>query len=773
MKFFQIPDPFGDMPVEVRRAAVRAAAAKARATFEAEYPKIVDWFDTYDPLYLLSFCAYYFLTAPQGVDKEAIDGKLDFASFHLELLQAFALMRSQGGTPQALAAKAKDLKSSLKKLTDSLRLLDLDLPLEISDADLRKRMVLSQMRSQTFAVRNWAYPEQTLRHLKCMFSGVLSEIVAAEYEGVSIVRVIDALKALYVQSEDRLNLHISKLAPVVTANDFELVCARYKEAFPDIVSDREGMHKVFCELCRGDLEEFKMALVAHSDLRLREINTFSLDDAVRAYGEESCRTGLKKLLAAWSYEFGDLADKDPKHFIYGNPVLLRPFIRLGEEHFYWVLSGIYAHTLSGMLETLIPKDQRDRYSSARSKYLEDQTEAALRKAFPDGKIYRGSRFRLNLDDTTVYENDILVVIDSTAIVVECKSNLVDPPARRGAEFRLADTLEDLVVAAAAQAHRFADFLKRNPKRHAFETKSERINRVNASRLLRFIPISVTYENLGFVSSNLKELVAAGLIESEHPLVPSICLTDLEIVLETLDSQVERIHYLARRAEIERSMNYLGDELDLFAFYINTAFNIGEWERGGQFLSLGMMSKELDPYFVARADGVSVPKPRLRLTPWWRDILTRIEQRQIDFWTEIAYVFLSVGYEDQQKFEENFKKLRKQILSGTLRKKYNWVNMLSGTLSETRYGVLGFPYRGLLREERMDMMKHMAAEFEQETPVLGTVAIAVDIDSPRYPYDALLFRPGHAPGATDFSRMVLGSPDRPEVNFHLKDPRPRQ
>ncbi len=79
--------------MEVRRAAVRAAAAKARATFEVEYPKIIDWFDTYDPLYLLSFFAYYFLSAPQGVDKEAIEGKLAFASFHIELLQAFALMR--------------------------------------------------------------------------------------------------------------------------------------------------------------------------------------------------------------------------------------------------------------------------------------------------------------------------------------------------------------------------------------------------------------------------------------------------------------------------------------------------------------------------------------------------------------------------------------------------------------------------------------------------------------------------------------------------------
>jgi hypothetical protein len=171
---------------------------------------------------------------------------------------------------------------------------------------------------------------------------------------------------------------------------------------------------------------------------------------------------------------------------------------------------------------------------------------------------------------------------------------------------------------------------------------------------------VTYESLGFISANLKESVEAGLIESGKPLVPSICFTDLEVVLETLDSQAERIHYLARRAEIERTMGYVGDELDLFALYIDTGFSLGEWEGTGRFLQISLMSKQLDPYFVGRANGVSVPKPKLRLTDWWRQILIRIEGVQNECWTEVAYVFLSVAYEDQQKFEQQFTELRTQI-----------------------------------------------------------------------------------------------------------------
>ena len=181
MKFFEIADPFGDNPLEMRRALLHEAATKARASFDAEYPKMATWYETYDPLYLLSFCAFYFLTSPEGVDKEAIEGKLDFAPYHLELLQAFALMGPRNGTAKPLAERTKELRRYLQDLGDSLSLAQMDFPPDLPDSEVRKRMVISEMRRQTFAVRNWAYPEQTLAHVKSMFSG--TDILAGEYPG--------------------------------------------------------------------------------------------------------------------------------------------------------------------------------------------------------------------------------------------------------------------------------------------------------------------------------------------------------------------------------------------------------------------------------------------------------------------------------------------------------------------------------------------------------------------------------------------------------------
>jgi hypothetical protein len=182
-----------------------------------------------------------------------------------------------------------------------------------------------------------------------------------------------------------------------------------------------------------------------------------------------------------------------------------------------------------MLDLLIPEAQRGAYAKVRANYLETRVAEAFRAKFPNAKVYRGSKFRERPDDPKEYENDILVVVDTTAIIVECKSGRVDPPARRGAPDRLADTFDDLIAAASTQALRFANFLRANPRRHTFATKSAVTNNVNATSILRFIPLSVTYESLGYVGANLKELALGGFIDAADASVPSMCFTDLEVV----------------------------------------------------------------------------------------------------------------------------------------------------------------------------------------------------------------------------------------------------
>lgn len=192
------------------------------------------------------------------------------------------------------------------------------------------------------------------------------------------------------------------------------------------------------------------------------------------------------------------------------------------------------------------------------------------------------------------------------------------------------------------------------------------------------------------------------------------------------------------------------------------------------MNLALMSKELDPYFVGRANGVAVPKPTRRLTTWWRQIIDRMESVRTECWTEVAYALLGVAVEDQEKFAQQCKKLTTQIKRARAPHKHNWVALRSGTQSERHYGIIGYPHHGLTRDERNTIMQHAVAELEHDGAVFGTVVLAIDMNHPSAPYDALAFVPGSAPGAISFRRLVFRNPERPnlDTSFHLKNPNPR-
>jgi len=62
MKFFEMPSLLpDDLPIEKRLEIVRGIGAQAKEQFDLKYPQIASWYHDYDPLYLLSFCAFYFV----------------------------------------------------------------------------------------------------------------------------------------------------------------------------------------------------------------------------------------------------------------------------------------------------------------------------------------------------------------------------------------------------------------------------------------------------------------------------------------------------------------------------------------------------------------------------------------------------------------------------------------------------------------------------------------------------------------------------------------
>lgn len=750
MKFFQMPKLLkDDLTLEQRLTILRSVGDRAREEFEQKYPNIQRWLIDYDPVYVLSMCAYYFISSPEGTDPEAV-GKLDFPHHYLEIMQAFALYQARNHNLTPLLQNMETLKREMGEIGQAMSFRHLSIPEALTNKDeIDAYRLRTEMMGHTTAVRNWAYPHQLRKIVLDLAMAVQIEFVA-RYK-VDPVAFFKMIFRLVDERSDLLNEHISKVRTIFGKKNHREIFSAYNDAFPENEPITESTADELWEMMRRKNNALCSFLMSHSDLKLENIYSFSLDHAIEVFGTDPIRDEVKNLLDRLSYRFGDLATFNKDHIILSNPVLSRPFIQLGNGKYFTAVWGILPHLAMDLLEDLVWEDSvlKSKYTRAKSKYLEDELERVIRDGFPNATIYRGSLWK-DPDSGKEFENDLLVVIDSFALVLEAKSASVTDPARRGAPDRLAETLRELIEDPSEQAHRFIRYLESHKQIHAFNTKRDVTNVVNSMAIKYYIPLGVTLSHLGSIASNLKKLIEAGITTKRlEDLAPSVSVTDLESVLELLPLEVEKIHYLARRREFEAHMDYEGDELDLLGFYLDTGFNVGQDEyTKNSVLNMLLKSKELDPYFVGSREGKKVKKPSLSMTTWWRDILTRISEVRLDGWIETGFILLNIPVGDQVKFEREFKALVQRVKQGNVDMPHNFVIGKFGP-DRRRYVLAGYPFTTIDKQVRNSVIDELIhSEFNEG--VRGIAVIGVNLNSPSYPYSVLARR-----AATDlFDTLTL-------------------
>lgn len=736
MKIFQVPKLVrDDLSWEQRLALLRAIGDQAKTEFDERYPRIQKWLIDYDPVHVLSMCAFYFVSLPEGTDPEAV-GKLEFPHHFLEIMQAFALYQPRSFNFIPLQGNMEMLKNEMIEVGQTMNLRYLAIPETHSTRDeVEAYRLRTEMMAQTTAVRNWAYPHQMRKVVFDLASAIRAEFVAKYL--IDPVALFTMLFYLADEREDLLNAHISRLRPIFRKKSHTDIFSAYNDAFPENVRIHDAGAAEIWERARKNRGTLRALLMAHADLKLQDIYSFSLDHALDVLGHGADRDALKGLLTRLSYQFGDLAGFNKDHIILSNPVLSRPFIRLQDGQFFSAMWGIFPHLAMDILEDLIWEEGalRSKYTRLKSKYLEDELERIMRAGFPNATLYRGSLWR-DPASGVEYENDLLVVIDSFAIVLEAKSASVSDPARRGAPERLAATLRELIEDPSDQAHRFIRHLENQKQTLTFNTKRGGTNVVDSTPIKYYIPLGVTLSHLGSIGSNLKKLIAAQITNKKlEELAPSMSLTDLESILELLPLELEKIHYLARRREFEAHMEYEGDEMDLLGFYLDTGFNIGNTEYDkSTTINMLLKSKELDPYFVGSREGKQVAKPELAMTTWWRDILNRISERRSDGWVETGFILLNTTKDDQAKFEREFKNLMRRVERGQVDMPHNFVIFKSGP-TRRLYVIAGYPHTTTDKEIRNSVIADlMNGEFSDS--VRGMAVIGVSLSSPSYPYSVL-------------------------------------
>ncbi|MEM7063474.1 MAG: hypothetical protein AAF572_09970 [Cyanobacteria bacterium P01_B01_bin.77] len=623
--------------------------------YQGSLQRIKEIIQLYDPLILISSLAFYGLTTAvgdQGIQTK--DSDYEIYQPHIEILQGLILQSSIDDLRELPFGPniVQEIRDSLTNLMSAHSFREISQMTENIDPQEGEIKLLQQwIRSNTKMVRNWGYFSQVKsisQEIYEHFDDSLLEVYG--FKASSVIKLFKTLLNEIESANQNRFQDISKLYRIKNKTRF---IVKYHE----MINQSEEQAQEFIQNLDIKAIPFKnlffMAL-SHYDLRLPDNYKFTPDNLAIKLGLSNAEvTGI---LDKFSYKIGDLESYETEHIFLSNPIWLRPIIKLDSGNYFCALPQVFFSFILPSLDGLFENIDKAKLSKRKADYLENKISEIIKSRFPDSNTISGIKWKIG---NTQYETDLLTFIDSHVLIVEAKSGRVNETSRRGAPSRLRKNIEDLIISPNIQSKRLKERLEElisNPEIN--DDLRDQIP-VDLSNIHQIIRVSVSLEDFSSIQANMAHWGKIGWLPDDFEPCPTITLADFETLFDFLEHPVQIIHYLQRRQELEENLNYTGDELDLMGLYIETLFNLGEYE-AEENLIISEMSFPLDRYYNSKDASIELPKPKPKISPLFSKIFNQLENRLTPRWTEIGVILNRFSPYDQQKLTKMIRKIEGNV-----------------------------------------------------------------------------------------------------------------
>jgi len=722
--------PYSDLSKEEKDKAIKELGEKILVEFPLLLQELRCQLVKYMPIHPLCLLSYYFLTSLIETNKSI---SFSIEQFQVELLQALFLQIPNDeyiNLEPLPPDKIESLIELINKITQYKSIINLANLSETDSKEIsKKQLILGLIRTNTEIVRNWAYSEASYKLLVDIYSPVNEEIFKTSK--IDILLLISFFRELTETIELRINEHLRKIREIMMLNDKKKIISKYIEYFPMKNTEEELLE--FSRHFRSR-KDFKYWLITHSDILLPDLFKIDLNRFEDCFSDR-LGENFKFLLDSLSYEMGDLKDFNTEHLYLANPIWQKPFIKMNELEYYYPIPSMFQHSCFQLIENLVyPNDVviKKKVGKIKSNYLEDSIERLFSDSFPDAIVYKNLHWFYE-EEMKEYENDILVIIDNVFIIIEAKAGKFSDSSKRGSLLRIEQELNELIIAPAVQSKRFEKYIKQQKGIITLKDKTGSDVDIDCSLVRDVIRLSITLEFIPVLSNSKNELFKAGFISERDTLTTTMSLNALEIVLDLLPKQSEKIHYFSRRYEFEKNSMFFGDELDILVFYLETGFNIGESEFNNEVLFLQGNSIKLDEYYLFHKKDRNVLKPTARRTPFWNDVIERFEKIQKLGWTEMAYSLLNISYEDQIKIQEAVERQSKIVIRDWGKPKLNNAVMLVNGPPQRREIFVWFLYLDMPKEEREKQVRNIVESSMDKLNISKSLILGSNLSRSYYPY----------------------------------------
>jgi hypothetical protein len=738
--------------------------------FPARLAELASAITPYHPLDVLSFFSFYSLTGPPTTSSSS-ELPRRLLQHHVEFLQALfmTIPPEQLGQTTLTPDRCDVIEDMAEAVFLDAQFRGLSPEGLSSPSQFIYKDAIEEARTYAATVRIYAHPEELLTQAERLFAPFDAALLTQA--GVTFTDLVQLVPRLVALIEDRLNAYRAQVRKLFQTADVAEVHAAYAKICSGqtaLQEHRAVVDRVECDTGRRmTVEQLRTYYMLCTHHELPGLYTIAPQDFAALCPPGRVSHALPAVFDEIALSFGELAGDEPEHFFLSNPILTRPAIRLGGDCYFLPIVASLIHSLPTILHDVatayqVSIDLRGR----RSEFLQSEAEQVLISAFPNAEMHSGSLWT-DPGSGVEFENDVLLVLDKTAVVFELKSGQLTESGRRAAPMRFSEKVDNLILEPGRQANRFVAFLLAHPGRHRFTTKRGVTNAIDTTECDRFLRLAVTLEHLGPIAGNTKRAIAAGLGKTPpDPPVPAMTLADLRLVLDVLPDEAQRIHYFARRNDLEARTQFSGEESDLLAFYVDNGFCIGEAEADAKvaFRLLGM-DRSLDPYRMWRWEKASpVRAPQRQLTQWWQDMLARLGSARPRGWTLAAHALLCVSHEEQVEVEESLTSLMQEAKHASAgMERYLLVRV---GVPADRHVILFVPLPRVSSSERRDILGSRMTEAGSRESAVTVVAIGIPYQERCYPYGTLAAASVKALAPEDSAREgperdTGGKPPNPE------------
>jgi hypothetical protein len=629
-------------------AAAHLAGATAADDFQRTLAELVEETTGVDSLEFLARAAMMVIINQLNQSKP--EDKSDLQLFQLEIIQALALSRrhiaSDPNTdhPAVTERIANLIRQNAQAYQDQAKSKVSSNPIEN-----RRQEILNLIQRWTLAVRGARQGFQT-RHYAAELAAAVNDSFR-HYYGCDATEVVTALSTIISICESRIKAHMDDMRSWMMRRSAR---KGMLEAFIRNLDPNEKAEVTSrASTVLHDQQQLFALLWNVNEQRWAKLFRFTYVELVETAPADQ-RQAIISVLMQLSLPFGGITEADLQHLHLDNPIRRKPLIRLDDRNFCCVGPQILGVHFAEIIETLcekVPKLKRAA-EKARADWLEARLGSIVRKFLPHADVREQVKWS---DDggATIWESDLVAIIDKTVLIFEAKSAKLSGPARRGALSSLKDALNKLVIAPSEQSQRLKERILGANGPLSFTTGQGPLI-IEAKDVRDVVRVNIVHDTVGPLSSHWPQLKQAGFVPEDADIAPTMSVFDLETVFELLPREVERCHYLARRGELERNATYIADELDLLALYSTTRFNIGEDEFDGSNLALYGLSKTLK-YIHNANQGVRLSAPSAATSEFWANILNALEATRPVGWTRFGHRLLNVHISQQKQIEKLVKR----------------------------------------------------------------------------------------------------------------------